>query len=222
MAKRKRTSLWAIALACVLLLSACGKAAPAHTTASESSPPASAQSVPSGSESETIPVRQEDAPVNIDIGDGVIMTISVPEDTPVADSSGEIPGANGTSNVVREVVTFGSFYQDAEGNELRPIEWLVLDEQDGYTLLLTRQIIASMGWVNTGRDDITWAETDLRQWLDSEFYNTAFSEEEQANMALFNATQPQNPRYDTPAGEATVDYVSLLSYQPMPPLRAVI
>lgn len=32
-------------------------------------------------------------------------------------------------------------------------------------------------------------------------------------MALFHAVQPQNPRYDTPAGEPTADTVSLLSYQ---------
>lgn len=149
----------------------------------------------------------------VDMVDKTIMTIEIPNDTPVADQNGEIPGAKSVSQRVRDTVTFGNFYQDSEGKELTPVEWLVLDEQNGYTLLLTKPIIASMGWVNKGRNGVTWAETDLREWLNNEFFNTAFSEKAKKNMALFRATQPQNPRYDTPAGKETIDNVSILSYQ---------
>lgn len=142
-----------------------------------------------------------------------VVTIDIPEETPVADSNGQIPGADGISSVDRKTVLFGRFYQEASADELRPIQWIVLGEKDGYTLLMTKQIIASKGWVNEGRNGVTWAQTDLRHWLDNEFFNTAFSFVEQKNMALFNAVQHQNPRYDTPAGEGTVDRVSILSYQ---------
>jgi predicted small lipoprotein YifL len=147
------------------------------------------------------------------IADSPVITIDLPEDIPVADEDGEIPGADGEADFSPEIVTFGRFYQDADGNELAPIEWMVLDEKDGYSLLLTRQIIASKGWVNEGRDDITWEETDLRQWLDNDFYNTAFTAEEQGAIATFDTTQLPNPWYDTPAGNSTLDKVSLLSYQ---------
>lgn len=157
-----------------------------------------------------VPGQKEAAAVKSD--DRKVMTINIPEKTPTADSNGEIPGADATSNVQRKTVTFGRYYQD-NAKELKPLEWIVLDEQDGYTLLMTKQIIASKGWVNKGRDDVTWAESDLRQWLDMDFYNTAFSDEEQSHMASFCAVQPQNPRYDTPAGKETVSPVSLLSYQ---------
>ena len=145
--------------------------------------------------------------------DKVIMTIDIPDNTPIADANGEIPGADAKSDVVRETVTFGNFFQNSAGSEKAPIVWIVLDEKDGYTLLMTKQIVASYGWVNQGRDGITWAESDLRQWLGNDFVQEAFSPEEQEHMALFRATQPQNPRYGTPAGEETIDMASLLSYQ---------
>lgn len=146
-------------------------------------------------------------------GDKKIMTIQITEEIPVADKNGEIPGSKEAPKNQRRTVLFGNYYQDKSGSEKKPVEWLVLDEQDGYTLLMTKDIVDSKGWVNKGRKDITWAETDLRQWLNKDFYNTAFSPSEQSQMALFNAVQPQNPRYETPAGKATVDQVSILSYQ---------
>lgn len=56
---------------------------------------------------------------------------------------------------------------------------------------MTDQIIASRGWANKKSDGTTWAETDLRNWLDNDFYNTAFSDEEKDHMALLDAVQPQ-------------------------------
>ena len=142
-----------------------------------------------------------------------IITIDIPEEIPVADVNGEILGSKEISSVRRKVVFFGNYYQNKSSIERSPVEWLILDEKDGYTLLMSKQILASKGWVNKGRNDITWAETDLRQWLNNDFYNTAFSSGEQNQMALFNSVQPQNPRYKTPAGKATVDFVSILNYQ---------
>ena len=210
---KSKTALILVLILCIALtLSACtgGKTSGADTSGSNSTTESAAETENTSAEE---PSASETTAELIDTSDKTIMTIDVPADTPVADSNGEIPGADAVSDIARQTVIFGNYYQDSAGAELTPVEWIVLDEQDGYTLLMTKQIIASMGWVNEGRNDITWAETDLRRWLDNEFYNTAFSEEERENMALFRATQPQNPRYDTPAGEETIDTVSLLSYQ---------
>lgn len=150
---------------------------------------------------------------NENAGNKKVMTIQIPEETPIADKDGQIPGSTETPKNQRKTVFFGKYYKDKSENEKKPVEWLVLDEQDGYTLLMTKDIVDSKGWVNNGRNDITWAQTDLRQWLNNDFYNAAFSPSEQSQMALFNAVQPQNPRYKTPAGKATVDPVSILNYQ---------
>ena len=146
------------------------------------------------------------------LAEKIIMTVDIPKNIPIADSNGEIPGSKNFSNVDRKIVTFGKYFQD-NSDKLFPIEWIVLEEKEGYSLLLTKKIVASMGWVNVGKNNVTWAESDLRKWLNKNFYETAFSREEKNNMALFNAVQLKNPRYDTPEGESTIDNVSILSYQ---------
>ncbi len=216
--KNKMHILPGIICVSMMFLSACGsdsqrtlqtsvqvtESAPSKTTESE---PTQATEIAQTNE----PTKETVSPNNMD--DTVVMTVDIPDNIPVADENGKIPSSDDISTVNRDVVLFGNFYQDTAGNELTPIEWLVLDEKDGYSLLLSKQIIASLGWVNEGRNDITWAETDLSQWLDNEFFNTAFKEDEQGAIASYDVTQPQNPRYDTPAGEPTIDKVSLLSYQ---------
>lgn len=145
--------------------------------------------------------------------DRPVMKINISEKIPKADSNGEIPGAKANSNVKRQTVTFGKYYQSTSGKNLTPLKWIVLDKKKGYSLLMTKQIIESNGWMNESDKGTAWEKTDLRRWLDQDFYNTAFSSEEKKHMGLFNGTQPQNPRYSTSAGKSTVDPVSLLSYQ---------
>ena len=78
-------------------------------------------------------------------------------------------------------VKFGSYWQsNAEKKE--PIEWLVLDEKDGKTLLLAKHGLDcrqyQYGTYGTSCST-TWENCDLRKWLNSTFINNAFSEEEQ-------------------------------------------
>ncbi len=198
----KSSSAIVLLLIAVMLLAACG-----HTAAPAPTP------VPTAEPSQEPTPEPASVPTPSEEGVNPVIAVDLPADIPVADGNGRIVGDDAVNETVRRTVSFGRFYQDAAGNELSPIEWIVLTEKDGYTLLLTDPIIASLGWVTSGRDDITWAESDLRRWLDQDFFETAFTPEEQAAIAIFDVTQPQNPRYDTPAGEATQDRVTLLSYQ---------
>ena len=206
----KKILIWLLTAS--LLLTGCGGAG-GETPPQEEVSESAVSTEDAAGEAGDIPEEPENVAGEGSEDAAPVITIDLPAEIPVADANGEIPGADGESDFNPEIVTFGQFYQDAAGAELAPIEWMVLDEKDGYSLLLTRWIIASKGWVDEGRDDITWAETDLRQWLDGEFFNAAFTEEEQSDIAIFDVTQPSNPRYDTPAGEATLDRVTLLSYQ---------
>lgn len=212
----KRKNMVAVTLACAVAMgiSACGAAGTG--TASDASINANEGADMTNNVSEkTENGRANDTDGTYDAAadDRPVMKINITEEIPAADNNGEIPGADGVSDTARETATFGSFYQDASGSTLAPVKWIVLDEQDGYTLLMADQIIASRGWMDTDSEGATWAETDLRRWLDNDFYNVAFSDEEKSHMALFDAVQLRNPRYGTSAGEATVDPVSLLSYQ---------
>lgn len=142
---KSKTALILVLILCIALtLSACtgGKTSGADTSGSNSTMESAAETENTSAEE---PSASETTAELIDTSDKTIMTIDVPADTPVADSNGEIPGADAVSDIARQTVIFGNYYQDSAGAELTPVEWIVLDEQDGYTLLMTKQLIASMG-----------------------------------------------------------------------------
>lgn len=84
-----------------------------------------------------------------------------------------------------EYVTFGHYEQDNDlTNGKEPIEWRVLKEEDGEAMLLSRYALDTQPF-NQGRgNNIHWPECTLRAWLNDEFYNAAFNEEEQALIIL--------------------------------------
>ena len=59
-----------------------------------------------------------------------------------------------TGTALSETVLFGSCPQT--GDDPEPIEWLVLEEQDDRTLLLSRYALASLPW-HDDREAVTWA-----------------------------------------------------------------
>ena len=79
------------------------------------------------------------------------------------------------------VIRFGFFEQDNDpANGAEPIEWYVLDQKDGKMLIVSKYILDFRAY-----DDgthTTWADSTLRAWLNSEFYNTAFSADEKAKI----------------------------------------
>ncbi len=80
------------------------------------------------------------------------------------------------------IVTFGHYEQDNnQQNGLEPIEWIVLDVRDGKSLLLSRYGLDAMPY-NLAYSDTNWKVCTLREWLNNEFIQSAFSEEEQSAM----------------------------------------
>ena len=64
---------------------------------------------------------------------------------------------------IGDMITFGRYPQDADGREL-PIEWQVLDVQDGRALLLSRYILDVQPYAEPG-GSLFWGESHLRAWL---------------------------------------------------------
>lgn len=84
-----------------------------------------------------------------------------------------------TDIAVGEYVTFGRYEQDNDSdNGPEPIEWMVLDHQDGRTLLLARYGLDASWYHVESADDVTWENCKLRSWLNTDFYNTAFNDTE--------------------------------------------
>ena len=98
---------------------------------------------------------------------------------------------------VGEVISFGD------------IQWRVLDTQDDRVLLLSEYIIDLRPYHGT-EGSITWEHSDIRAWLNGEFYNR-FSAEERARINVTQVVNNDNPWFGTPGGNNTTDRVFLLS-----------
>ena len=117
--------------------------------------------------------------------------------------------------IVGSIVTFGQYEQDNNiDNGPEAIEWLVLDVQNGKSLLLSRYGLDAKPY-NTEYKDITWEECSLRAWLNNDFLKSAFTPEEQSAILLTAVDNSKSQGYsgwNTNGGNNTQDHLFLLSY----------
>lgn len=107
------------------------------------------------------------------------------------------------------VVEFGTFPFEQDGLK-KPIKWNILKKEEGKALLLSAYGLAPKSF-NEKNIDISWKDCTLREWLNDNFYNTAFSDEEkkQIHMTVIqNANHTQN---DIPVNNDAEDRIFLLS-----------
>ncbi len=84
-----------------------------------------------------------------------------------------------------DVVVYGTYSQNGDILEKQPIEWVVVAvEQLGsssYATLLSRSILAIEPY-HTQFAKTDWYSCSLRSWLNHDFFQSAFSQEEQSKM----------------------------------------
>lgn len=73
--------------------------------------------------------------------------------------------------VIGETVTFGSCRN--------PAEWTVLEKNGDSLLLLSRRAVGISRY-NADSTDTTWEKSDIRQWLNGEYFESAFGTREKA------------------------------------------
>lgn len=112
-----------------------------------------------------------------------------------------------------DILTFGQYHQTDAGTDRVPIEWLVLEVQDGKAFLVSRY------GVDTGHYDVNgkfaWEECGMRSWLNSTFMQEAFSEQEAAAILVTevdNSTAQGYSEWQTKDGADTQDKLFLLSF----------
>ena len=91
---------------------------------------------------------------------------------------------------VGSLVTFGNYEQ---GNGQDPIEWIVLDRQEDRMLLLSKYALDAMPFHEVEDRNVTWADCTLRSWLNSDFFDVAFSDEERAQIIQVTNTTANTP-----------------------------
>ena len=91
---------------------------------------------------------------------------------------------------VGRIVNFGSYPQSTAGKK-DPIAWQVIKREEGRALLISCQALTARPFHERPKA-VSWAESSLRKWLNTEFYRTAFSPEEREKIrpVRFEETAP--------------------------------
>lgn len=114
---------------------------------------------------------------------------------------------------IREYVTLGIYEQDGkEDNGKEPIEWLVLTQDNDKMLVVSKYCLDYLTYPDDWTSNISWESSSLREYLNSDFYNNAFSFNDLQEILL---TEIQNKASDnfycTIDGNPTEDRIFLLS-----------
>ena len=111
-----------------------------------------------------------------------------------------------------DVTIDNSKYHKTEAGYFKyePIKWRVLQSENGEAFLLSDVILDRQPY-NENYEDITWEESSLRTWLNGEFINRAFSDEEKEKINITEIVNQDNPDYGTEGGNNTSDKIFLLS-----------
>ena len=106
------------------------------------------------------------------------------------------------SNVkVGDTILFGTYEQDNKtSNGKEKIEWIVLDIKDGKAFVISKYALDAMSYHNEDWVNVTWSNCNLRNWMNNDFINTAFTTTEKAMISTV-----------TLSGETSQDRIFLLS-----------
>ncbi len=96
------------------------------------------------------------------------------------------------------VVTFGK------------ADWMVLEHRDGKTLL-AKYMADNKHLYHDENENVTWEKCSLRTYLNGQFLEEFFSEEERALIVRTKVENRNNPEYGTDGGKDTADLVFLLN-----------
>jgi len=114
----------------------------------------------------------------------------------------------------RKVVEFGSYKQEATKFDngyptefkTSPIEWIVLKEDSDKMLLLSKEILEfrEITWAHNGHT--RWDESSIRRWLNDEFMNTAFTDDEKEKIIETELVTGESPAFSTDGKPDGDDY----------------
>lgn len=128
-------------------------------------------------------------------------------------------------------IYFGTYQQSSDGSggyNTDPVKWRVLSNTGGQLFLLSDQNLEVFQY-HTEEENVTWKTSTMRSWLNGydatvntggssgtdytrdNFLDTAFSDKEQAAIAVTDVVNDDNTDYGTDGGDNTTDRIFLLS-----------
>lgn len=110
-----------------------------------------------------------------------------------------------------QYISFGAYEQDGDdSNGKEPLEWELLEDKSDCMLVMSRYALDCRAY-NDSESDVTWETCSLRQWLNEDFYEEAFNDEEKNKILKAGAVNNDNSEFETPGGNDTSDRIVLLS-----------
>lgn len=124
---------------------------------------------------------------------------------------------------IGDIVQMGTYEQDGDAETEDPICWDVLDKDGDAVLLISHDVIVYQRFSDS-RKCVIWEDSEIRTWLNQEFYAEAFDEEEQASIretTLENLSTVGFAAHVDPSGDVQVresrpdtkDKIFLLSWK---------
>ena len=98
---------------------------------------------------------------------------------------------------IGDIVKFGNYPQTSNG-DIQPIEWQILSIENNKMLVISRYGLDAKPFDQSWNN---WSNSEIRNWLNGEFYNKAFTDQEKKSINLSNLSDV-----------GTTDNVFLLSY----------
>ncbi|MBO4373868.1 MAG: hypothetical protein J5829_02065 [Lachnospiraceae bacterium] len=116
-----------------------------------------------------------------------------------------------------DYVEFGRYEQDCDSsNGPEPVEWKVLDVDGNRVLLISRYVLEQKEYCIEPYDikwDVTWGDSTLRPWLNFDFYDMAFDDDEKKHIETTHLENKEHPFRHTEGGADTDDRVFILSFE---------
>ena len=124
---------------------------------------------------------------------------------------------------IGDIVQMGTYEQDGDAETEDPICWDVLDKDGNAVLLISHDVIAYQRFSDNLKC-VIWEDSEIRTWLNQEFYAEAFDEEEQASIRETTLENPSTVGFAAhvdPSGDVQVresrpdtkDKIFLLSWK---------
>ena len=113
---------------------------------------------------------------------------------------------------VGNIVEFGVYEQDGSSwNGPEPIRWRVLEVEGEKALVISEYALEVKPYHDKYEREMSWEKCSLRKWLNEDFLEKAFTEEEQSVIALSLLSNDDNLTHGTDGGNNTEDWIFLLS-----------
>lgn len=113
---------------------------------------------------------------------------------------------------VGDIIYFGTYEQDNNfSNGKEEIEWRVLEKDENGRMLVVSKYALDCRNYHSSVKQITWEGSDIRSWLNNDFYSNVFSSSEKSAVKTVTNENTGNSDFNVNGGNKTSDKIFILS-----------